>query len=269
MGLRLKQLFFALLILGQSGMAQAALSILAGTTTKAHTTSTSVDLTFPGGTPTAGNLLVCGMTEYANPPTATLSDNQSGNSYVQLNTGWTRTTSDNQNSTRMFYVGNINVSGTFTIHFTALPTSPSFAAFCYEVAGADATTPFIGGELATNNGTSSGAGAVTAPTVTNSNVNSAIFSVIATAGPGGAVITAGASYTLDATNARETDGTTYETGGLEYRIVSASPNTPTWTINNSIEWAGVTAAFQQAAGGGAAVIFKRPQFKNYIRTGAQ
>ena len=223
-----------------------ALTVNTGTTTTASTTGTSVDLTFPASTPTAGNLLVGAGTEFSTSPAVTITDNQSGNTYSDSGVGFVHNGSQ---AVTMFYAKNINVSGTYTIHFTSIPSGATGSFFVYEVAGADTSSPSESNASA--NAATVSSSSVTSNSISNTSADAIYFACEANSGNTAGRPLATGSFTMDNTNGRQSDGSNFEQGGLAYQIVSTvSSRAATFTVGSSGTAELIIMTFKQAAAGG-------------------
>lgn len=250
----LKRAFLTILIWVQSTHGWAALTTNSACNAGGSTNGTSLVVSFPANCPVAGDLVFIGMSAFsAGAPSESVADNQTGNLYERGS--WIVNAS---NDARVYFSSNVSVSGTYTITWSGLPAGAGPSAFMGTLQGFNTTTPHPDANVSGTGTSGSGTDNMTGAAITNSNVNSIIINIHADAGGGTCTETAGTNYTGDTTNWRQTAGATFECGMMEYRLVSASPNTPVATIPNGATFSNWTADFQQASGG-AAVVTPRPR----------
>lgn len=220
-----------------------ALAIVTGTTTEGHSNAASFNLTLRQ-TPTIGNILVVWVEQFAGTPSGiTCSDNQAsgGNTYSPI----TFASFAGGPGGRFFYAKITKATGTFTLSLGSL-NSQGNAAMVYEVSGQDATTPYTSEQNSNTGSATAGAIAASAAVTNTTNPNSIIFNALSSGGNG--AITQPATWSIDSTNAEETDGSNYEVGGLAYKIVSSTASqSGSWTTFANTAYVTVVVVFQQAS----------------------
>lgn len=199
--------------------------------------ATSVGVTI---TPTAGNLLVLGVTSDTT-DISTPSDNIGGTS------GWTNidVAVQGSNHCSIWYKKNVP-SGITTVTLSG----PDFiVGMFHEVSGASTTTPFTTGEKV-HNSSGSGTNPQCGP-VTNGTPASIYFAVMTDGDSGGAVTmningtgTTGTWNLFSSTNSQELDANNNQPGSMPNILVASSTaRSHGWTIGASVGAAMVMACF--------------------------
>jgi hypothetical protein len=221
-------------------MAYALVQSKTGFATGADSYSLSFD-----STPTAGNLIVCGVGAYNGVTTCTASDNQ-GNTWAQA---VQRLSGGTGERSSLHYAVATTSSGTFTVTVNPSGASSDITIVIAEFSG-NASSSVLGN---TNNG----GGTSTSPSSGSVSTTESGELVVGNVSHAGSdrTITEGGGWTL----IREDEGgSAHMPISMIYQIVpSASSVTATWTLGTgAVEWMAVAAAFKPSAAAATSFPFR-------------
>ena len=195
--------------------------------------------------PTAGNLLVCGFSEWQS-----TADNSAMSDDVGGTTGWTkvvRSVSGNV-SVVIWYKANVP-SGITTLTYTRSTGATYYDGIVHEISGASTSSPFTSGESAANGGT-----ATTNPTTgtaTIATANSILFAVISNYDPNnpatftvnGTGSTPSSGWAYYSSNSSQLNGAGNQPIGVPYVVVSTTGGKAHGWTTGSYQYAAAIAAF--------------------------
>lgn len=215
------------------------------TVTKAS--GASFDSTF-NSTPAAGNLIIVAVSSAGLNAVATgVTDNQTGNTYIQVGSA---VADASGNNIQIFFAQNVASTGTFTITTTFGGATVGATASIFEYSGA-AT---VGALLANTTGTGTSTTPASASLTPGEN-NCLVIAALADSAGDGTTITAGTNFTLE--ESQLTSSTLQRIGVEDWIQTSASASTGDFTLGSSVAWATKQAIFRPAipVGNMSSVIF--------------